>query len=221
MTTLPTLKVDTPAGRPTAVPPLQVVVETHGRTAALFGSASERNTWYRNAFQAMGNYWLNEYLPLRFNRGYASGVMGYAIGGGRPFEDTGLLKAELLKNARAEATATATKQEVSIILPPGRAAYVNYNRAVLNGLRILPARELKALAPALDRELRLGLLGAKVITAKRGRTAGAIKLRFKADGAASNIVRRAELTQRLNRSLGLKPQGLRAKSRSSLAPLFR
>jgi hypothetical protein len=166
-----------------------------GAKARRVFSAKEWNDALRAAGIAVGNWWIANYGPLRFNAGYARGQLGYRPGGAKakrmargeaPFYSSGDFMAGF--NSRAMTVAKAKKGGARfwITIPGGR---LNFHKRHVEAFRTLPARERAAVA----REYRRALIQA----IQTGRAAHAAKQKAKADAIASK--RAAAATARAQR----------------------
>jgi len=167
--------VDTGAG----VPPLASAIARIQRIADLFGTKSDRNTFYRLAMQAAGNFFVTDYIPLRFRRAYATTVLGYRIGGKHPFFDTGETEDAILTKAYATARMAQGGAGVQAIIRLMAPSKVNQYPRVLAGLRTIAPREVAAIARRFTRAAREIARGAHKHTIQRGATAGKLRLSFK------------------------------------------
>lgn len=199
------------------VPPLRVVMERAQRTSPIWKSKKDRKLWLLTAWQGMGQYWIDEYLPMRFVKGYTKNVLGYRKGGKDPLVETGRLRQMALSQSRADAKGTADKPRVEIIIktPP----YVNYNKDVNRALRTVPPSEVARMAPVLQRELILGARSATITRTQRGSTAGQLRASLSSVGASTDLADRAQRKRQLNKQLGIRGTGRRQQLLQSIKGL--
>lgn len=201
------------------MPAIRIVMERSQKAAAIFKKDSDRNRWYRTAWQGVGEYFIDELLPLRWIPDYARKKLRYLIGGARPFYQSGRLQALALSGANAVARATSTRQHVTVFIPTP--SYVNYNPQVREGLTRIATAEVPTLAKVLDRELLVGAGEATTTIAKRGPTAGMASARFAGlDDTDAGKMRRATRRGQINKQLGIRTSTRRAKALKRLAPII-
>lgn len=163
--------------------PLGKFITFYRDSLALF-SARERNFIVREALAAGAEFWIREYLILRFtNPGYVRSELGYFKGGRQPFVDSGDLAAMAMGGARVEARASGVataKEKVAVTIRIPTPPYVNQNKDVRENLRKITSREIRAIARVADESIRAQLTGAEVSMTRRGKKAGQIRARLRA-----------------------------------------
>jgi len=181
--------------------PLRATFIRHSSNVLLLSKA-DRDRWTKLALLQTANYWIENYLPLRFDRGYASFVMGYKIGGRRPFHATGALMALVRSGTKAKESMRANGASVAITIPMTAESYKNPQ--VRAGLKIVPPTEIIQLAKVFDAELQLGMKHMTTRTlGKRSASPGSLVQRFKKSSIAD------VLSDKINRAKLYKLQGLR------------
>jgi hypothetical protein len=167
-----------------------------GKGRAVFTVAGW-NTALRNAAVAAGNWWIGNYGPLRWNRGYAVGQLGYRSGpakkarmdrGEEPFYKTGDLKNGFMTRARTKATAKGGKVRFAVVFPAG---WLTANPQRLASFRTVPAREHAAVAREFRKALIMALQTQRTVAAKKAQAKAAKQAR-----AAENKAKRAAGKQR-------------------------
>jgi hypothetical protein len=162
----------------TLVPPLSTSIRRVGRISRLFGTKRERSQLFRDALQRAGNFFIAHYVPLRFNRGYASNVLGYGIGGAEPFVKTGETRKKILSDAYAVARMHQGGLGPYVLLRMMAPNKVNQFPKVLAGLKTIAPREVLSIAKHFETEARLLARSAHRRTIQRGATAGRLRLSF-------------------------------------------
>lgn len=195
------------------VSPIRVTVERIERTTAgeiNWFSKMDRRRWLVQAFDRAGWQWIAEYLPLRFNRGYATNRLGYRLGGKVPFFDTGLMAKVALSKAHATGMMDRNIGPKVVIRIP-TPEYVNKNAAVIAAFRVVPESEVRWFAKMIERELKVGLAMATHKTATRGPTAGQTTTRLGTNkSTAWDADRATALRGNLNGTLKLRSRNLRS-----------
>jgi len=157
----------------------------------LFLSKADRNRWARTAIENTAYYWIQNYLKLRFNRAYATSVLGYHYGGRKPFYESGELQELALSGAHATGKISAIGPTANIVIPVP--PYVMLNPKVVAGLKTLPLIEILRLAKVFESELQLGMdaAGTKTFTkgVKAGQTFRTFKKETKGKVLANNMLR--------------------------------
>ena len=160
------------------VPALATSVRRVGRFARLFGTTLDRNRFYKDALQAGANFFVANYVPLRFNRAYATTKLGYAIGGSQPFVDTGETKQSILANAYAFTRMGQGGAGPYALIRMMAPAKVNQYPRVLAGLRTIAPSEIRSISKHFERAAVRLARRADRHTIQRGATAGRMRLRF-------------------------------------------
>lgn len=133
--------------------PLRVVFIEKSKNV-LFKGKSDQTRWLKTAILNTAYYWIKHYLPLRFNRQYATYVLGYRIGGKKPFHETGALKTLIESSTTANVVGGVnTTAYIHIPMTPGPFK----NIKVKTGLKIVPHAEIQKLAKVFEAELQLGM----------------------------------------------------------------
>lgn len=169
-------------------------------------SAAGWNESLRKAGQTAGLWWLANYGPLRWNKGYAQGKLGYAPRseakrarvdrGEDPFFSTGDFQAGF--NTKSKVVTKATKGHVRfwITIPAG---YLNFHPTHAAAFRKVPAGE----ATAIAREFRRALI--QQVQTGRVQHAAKVHARSAAKAASKQATqaRRAE-ARRTRRSTSIR-----------------
>lgn len=174
--------------------PIRVVLEANGGALVLF-RARERNLAVRTSLQSGGDFWLVNFLPMRFSK-YAAQALGYRVSqkwekakmrwlgeaipfvgftpvnGGNPptwseGNNTAKMRDVALSQARAEAIATSKTQRISLFIPFGHP--VQSQTSVY--FRIMPAWEVQAIAREVARTLASIIASGVTVTSKKGKFA--------------------------------------------------
>jgi hypothetical protein len=194
----------TPRERPgSLLPALGVRIQRAGRIAALFGSAAERRAFWLHGFQAAGNHFIAHYVPLRFQRGYASSRLGYRIGGLVPFVDSGETAENILTRARATAHMGQGGAGGYIMIRMMAGPKINRFPNVLRGLKTIIPSEVAILGKVAEAEWRRLAATASRTTIARGPTAGRLRLSLGTVGATADIAAARTRHAQVQRRLGL------------------
>lgn len=153
---------ETPAGSA-----LKFKIEFNSTADKALYFQADWNRIERAGLQGCGDYWITDYLPLRFTP-YAR-AMGLYTGqkkSGPPLVNTGYLKELVLASSRAEAVVTSSRARVDLVIPLPNTAqggaqlskyeYFNYasNPVVNDSLSAITTQELE----------RMGEVAAEIMT---------------------------------------------------------
>jgi hypothetical protein len=153
---------------------------------------SDWNAVVRSAFSDALWWWVGNYLPLRFEIGYARGL-GYSYKRNSPFFSTGESAREIVKRIAVEVRSSKGKAHGVLHFPWTNMAYPNMapGRDVF---RKLPAHEIAAITRTFRGQVLDEIRQASKVRVRRGATAGQLRLKFGAAqrtriGAAKNAYR--------------------------------
>ena len=172
------------------VPPIASAFERARATVDLFGGKRERNSVWIAAAQAMGQDFIERFLPKRLDRSYATSTLGYPIGGAVPFVDSGDTMTAVLARAYAFARIAQGSGPYTIIRLMAPAA-VNQWPLVSAGLKTVPQVEVRALAVTFAKAVDAIGRGANRRTIQRGPTAGRARLSLASPSTAAGLAQRA------------------------------
>jgi hypothetical protein len=159
------------------------------------------NRALRNAGTYAGFWWLANYGPLRWNKGYAMSQLGYRPGarklgrmarGELPFFSTGSFQNGF--NTRANVVAKAKKGGARFwVTIPGGA--LNFHPEHVRAFRTIPARESAAVAREFRKSLIMELQSGRKAFASKQQAKAAAKAQRAADRAAARAERRSRAKQ--------------------------
>lgn len=149
--------------------PMRTILEAHGAALRLFDQRTQ-NDITREAMRRVGEFWIAVFLPQRFDRSKRAVPPGY--GASKAWEQSkvdlakrgvidgpqptplvylGVMRANVMAKARAEARATRNRAYVIIRLPIGHAIRPKIKQI----LRWLPDYEIKRISEVLEKQMVL------------------------------------------------------------------
>jgi hypothetical protein len=165
---------ETPAGSP-----LQFKIEMNSEADLVVYNPSDWLKLMRFGLQVSGDYWIDYYLPLRFNN-YAR-AMGMYQGkqNGTPLVDSGYLRQNVLGASHADVFVTRNVQRIDLVIPIPNTpqylmrkddngnlhdSYFSYacNPVVLNTLSSITSEELERMARKAAETIEEALAGVVV-----------------------------------------------------------
>lgn len=170
-------------------------------------TAAGWNEALRQAGIAAGTWWIATYLPMRYDRGYAMGVLGYRPKGGNrqrvlagiepPFFESGLMQ-RMNQGARVRAVAKKGGARFWVVIPTGHPLAPNLATA----FRTVPPQESRGVAKAYRRALIQAVQQGRATAYAKQQAKLAAKARERAfraqDRAALRAVTRAKAARARN-----------------------